>query len=181
VRTIIGFDLSLTCTGWATWTEGALNTGRIIPKKLTGKERRRWIAEHVAGLTDAAYLDGGDPLLIIEGVPTHGAYNIVTLAELHGVVRDHLDGYRPAYMDPSKLKKWATGNGNCKKAAMLPAAQTELGYAGKSEDEADAAWLAMVGRQLLGDTGPLFTAQRAALLAGVSWPEGMDVALGGAA
>lgn len=178
MRTVLGLDLSLTCTGWATWIDGALNTGRITPKKMAGAARRRWIAEQVADLADTADVD---PLLVIEGVPTHGAYNIVTLAELHGVVRDHLDGYRPAYMDPSKLKKWATGVGNCKKAAMLPAAQTELGYQGKSEDEADACWLAMVGRQLLGDTGPLFTAQRAALLVGVSWPEGMDVGLGGAA
>lgn len=172
MRPVVGFDLSLTCTGWAVWADG-LDVGRIQPKGLAGRRRRRWIAERVADLVDLAAHAAGAPLIVIEAVPTHGTRSIVRLGELHGVVLDHLDGYQPAYFDPSKLKKYATGNGNAAKEKLLEAAQAALGYTGKSTDESDAAWLATVGRQLLGETGPLFTAQRLSLLAGVTWPEGL--------
>jgi hypothetical protein len=39
------------------------------------------------------------------------------------------------------IKKHATGKGNANKQAMLTAAHQRLGYAGDSDDEADALWL----------------------------------------
>ena len=176
MRPVVGFDLSLTCTGWAAWT-GELAVGRIQPKGLAGARRRRWIAERVADHVDGVGRGGQEPLIVIEAVPTHGTRSIVQLGELHGVVLDHLDGYQPAYFDPSKLKKYATGNGNAAKEKVLEAARAALGCSGKSTDEADAVWLATVGRQLAGETGPLFTAQRLSLLAGVTWPEGLPEGL----
>lgn len=66
MRTVVGLDLSCTCTGHAVWRGGALTTGRFTPRKgLVGKERRRWIAEQVAGLADTVDVD---PLLVIEAV-----------------------------------------------------------------------------------------------------------------
>lgn len=171
VRTIVGLDLSLTCTGWATWTDGTLTTGCIKPGTTRkGVARRRWIAEAVARLADTADVD---PLLVIEAVPTRGARDIVALGELHGVVLDNLDGYRPGYVDAGTLKTYATGWNKAPKDVVTEAAAVVLGYTGTSHDEADAAWLATIGRHWAGETGPLFTPQRATLLANIAWPEGI--------
>ena len=181
---VLGLDASLTCTGWATWTADGLTTGRIR-SKLTGAARRAEIAWEVAFLIERSF--DAHPLVVIEAVPTRGARAIVSLAELHGVVLDRLIGdpvlpdRRPAYLDADSLHTYATGFRKATKAQMVTAAQVDLGYAGKSDDEADAAWLATVGRQLLGETGPLFTAQRAAILPSVSWPEGISPIVSGAA
>jgi len=181
----LGLDLSLTCTGWATWTEDGLTTGRIR-SKLTGAARRAEIAWEVGVLIELSI--PASPLIVIEAVPTRGARAVVPLAELHGVVRYFLhvgdddlypNRHRPAYLDAGSLKTYACGYNKATKAEMVTAAQTHLGYTGKSDDEADAAWLATIGRQLAGETGPLFTAQRASILPSISWPEGISPIVSG--
>ena len=165
--TPIGLDLSLVSTGWAVYGG---EVGRIRPKKLSGTERRRWIADQVVETWFAEYGRSGTPVVyVIESVPTHGAHSVVPLGMLHGVVLNALDGKADgiAYVPGPVLKKHLTGKGNAKKEQMVEAAQA-LGYKGKSHDEADAFGLALLGHHLLGGTDHL-TPMRSACLAGVTW------------
>lgn len=162
----IGLDLSLTSTGWAVWG-GAC--GRIRPKGISGIERRTWIAGQVGGVVEKAGWDWGK-LAVIEAVPTARAFAAVPLGMLHGVVLKELDDIDVgaiAYVTTGVLKKHLAGTGTAKKEQMVAAAQA-LGYQGKSNDEADAYGLALIGHHLLGGTTHL-TPQRAALLASVAW------------
>jgi crossover junction endodeoxyribonuclease RuvC len=169
---VLGVDLSLSSTGLA--IGGAATRFRTSPRDGAPAERRARIAAHVAntatGLTD--WHQAGDvDLVVIEGLNMHSVGDTAALAMLHGVVLDRLAdvGIQPAMVAPSLLKKWACGRGNANKDAMVAAARDQLGYTGRSDDEADARWLEHVGLALLGQP---VTAERAALLAGVQWPEG---------
>lgn len=175
MRPVVGLDLSLTSTGWATWIDGTLTTGRIRPKKLHGRERRRWIADTI---DDRVLFVPGFPLVVIEAVPTRGARDIVALGLLHGVVLDVLRR-RPAYVMPTELKRWVTADQKASKTEMLRFAQAKLGLTSNSDDEADAAWLTAVGRLLLGDTTVPLVAPPDVPVGAVTWPEGLDYDLGG--
>lgn len=164
---VVGLDLSLVSTGWCIGSE----CGRIRPKKMSGIQRRAWIADEVLDVgdhADVAILN--HVLFVIEAVPTHGAHSIVPLGMLHGVVLHRLYEWEAgavAYVPGPTLKKFLAGSGNAKKEQMVAAAQA-LGYAGESHDEADAFGLALIGHHLLGGTDHL-TPQRSALLASVAW------------
>lgn len=50
----------------------------------------------------------------------------------------------------TRIKKHATGKGNCSKAAMVLAAHELLGYDGEDDNEADALWLYSLAAEDLG-------------------------------
>lgn len=171
----IAFDLSVTCTGVATWTRHGYVTDRIRPKGLDGAARRAFIARRVANAVWATQRRHGDCLVVLEQPFAGGhAGATMSLAMLHGVVYDRLTtiGVRWAQVPPALVKQAATGKGNAPKPKILSAAQAELGYLGKSLDEADALWLALIGHHVAGGTDHL-TPQRQALLGKVTWPEGL--------
>ena len=122
---LIAYDLSLTCTGWATPTQ----TGTLVPPESVGKgvERLQWIRDKVT----------------IEGYAFGRANRAAALGELGGVVRLalHEAEIRYVVLSPSTIKKLATGKGNAAKPAVLVEAVKRLGYDGSDDNESDAMWL----------------------------------------
>lgn len=164
---VVGLDLSLTATGICT----AGGAGVFKPRS-TGMERLHAIASFVA-----ARVSDGD-VVVIEGYSFGSKGNAMfNLGELGGVVR--LDLYKSgiSFVDvpPSVLKKFATGNGNANKAAMVLAAG-KAGYDGPGDDNAvDAWWLRNLGIYAAGGNVPIApgvndTQHRADAAAKIDWP-----------
>ena len=161
---ILALDLSLTATGWCLDGE----TGLIKPK-TRGMERLDNI------LTDVldTWRDRQPDVVVIEGY-SFGSQgrSVYQIGELGGVVRREFWRRRIPFIEvpPSTLKKYTTGKGNANKDAMLAAAIRRFGFAGVSNDEADAflLWCMAMDAYGLGQvTVPKL--QRAALDA-VEWP-----------
>lgn len=133
---IVAFDFSLTATGFAT-PEGS---GVLTPPKdrAAGVPRLQWLRAAVLKLAVSA------DLVVIEGY-AWGAKgsSVISLGELGGVVRVALadSGFTYVEVNPSTVKKFATGKGNAKKDEMLAASIRKLGYEGHDHNEADALWL----------------------------------------
>lgn len=83
-------------------------------------------------------------------------------AELGGVLRWRLRGHVGEFVEvaPSRLKKWACGKGNAPKAQVVSAASRRWGRDFRSDDEADAYALLMLGLVLVGVGEPENEAQR---------------------
>lgn len=145
---VVGLDLSLTSTGWASIAaDGTLRWGVIAPPGP-----RRPIGERLDVLRrEVATLTAGAELVVIEG-PVVRSSAAVALGRVHGVVEHALWslGTRMVIAPPATVKMLATGRGNAAKPDVRGAARQRLGYAGESDDEADAVWLADLGARLLG-------------------------------
>ena len=164
---IVGLDPSLTATGVAVWQEGDIDTYTLRPPRtLRGGARLDWIGNQLVVATDGA------SVVAAEGYAYRSRGSGISLGELGGVLRRML--FRqgtPLYtVPPASVKKFATGQGNASKEAVLVAAVHSLGYAGNSTDEADALWIltfAMAKSGLI-DRVQLTPNQRAAIDA-VNW------------
>lgn len=140
---VAGFDLSLTSTGVSDgkWMEV------IRPKTARGHARIDLILRALGPL---AYR--GTAMVAVEG-PSYGSASLgghEEMAWLRGTVQRALWLDRVPFMvvPPASLKLYATGNGRADKAAVLAAAENQLGLtiAGPVKDSrydmADAYWLA---------------------------------------
>jgi crossover junction endodeoxyribonuclease RuvC len=143
---VLGLDLSLSCTGWATATE----TGTIKPKAtLRGLDRLRWIARN-------CFLEAANPnadLIAIEGpAPSKSMGHVHERGGLWWMVVNDLDtdGFRIVVVGPTTLKKYATGRGNAGKDEVLLAAARRFPWFKGGNDEADALWLAAIAAELSG-------------------------------
>lgn len=138
---IIGIDPSYTATGIA-GAKGATT----IKWLLEGRERLveaydyMWITALTADL------------VVIEGYSHGSGYNSHKMGELGGAIRVAMMQRGTPFLDvqPTTLKKYATGKGNASKPDMVAAARDLLGYEGKRHDEADAMWLRQIGGKLHG-------------------------------
>lgn len=131
---IVGLDLSLTSTGVAL-PDG--HTVTLHPKQYAVTGRR---LNELWGLL-YPLLDRHRPdVAVVEGY-AYGANmpGSERRAEWVGCARLALERFRIPHIDvpPKKLKKWATGNGNADKAAMVQAALAAGGDPA-NDDEADA-------------------------------------------
>ena len=135
---IIGLDPSYTATGIA-WGDGTTCTMKL---KGDGRERLQF-AYNTFGNLDA-------DLVVVEGYAHGKGFNTHMMGELGGVIRLALTHARIPFLDvqPTQLKKYATGKGNAKKEVVLVEAVRRLGYEGSSTDEADALWLRQIGLAL---------------------------------
>ena len=162
---VVAFDLSLTCTGWAT----ASGCGVLTPPSSVdrGTDRLRWIRDAVLSRVP----DGA--VVVLEGYSfASRGRAIISLGELGGVVRCALAdaGIPWADVPPTCRAMFATGKGNAAKAEVLAAAIRTLGYAGHSFDEADALWLYRMGMSRYGATDLHLTAKQQQALAAIAWP-----------
>lgn len=104
---------------------------------------------------DAYFMSWIPEKIIMEELPA-GSKSPYTIerAELVGVIKNRI--YRLnlwnkfVLVNPSTLKKFATGKGNCDKPAMILQAYKEFGIEFVNNDECDAFWLAQVGRGMDG-------------------------------
>jgi crossover junction endodeoxyribonuclease RuvC len=99
--------------------------------------------------------------------------SLVDRAKLWWDVVEFLDEQRiaVAFVPPSSVKKYATGNGGCKKDEMIAAAYKRLPFLQVGNaDEADAAWLMAMGYDYLGNPLADLPQVQARALAGGIWP-----------
>lgn len=153
-RRVAGVDASLTKTGVAR-TDGTLCTIKLT-SSLKGYDRLIPMARAIdLELSPRITRAVGPELVVLEGYDPHprGALALIRAAELGGILRARLAGYRIPFVDiaPSTLKKYATGKGNAKKELMLAYA-LEAGAHATNDDEADAYWLRTLGLELLEPT-----------------------------
>lgn len=140
---VVGLDLSLTSTGVA--SSVTEDTYRIKTNSKTPLEER---LHAIADGVEAEFED--DVFVLIEEVPSHGAFSISVLGKVHGAVLDRMVGVNYLYVTPPVLKKYATGKGNANKDMVLAAAIRRFGFEGSSNDEADAWILMHLGLELAG-------------------------------
>lgn len=144
---IVGLDLALNCTGWASLTAagdlrwGTINPPRNAPIGARLDRIRQAVAQHAAGA-----------VLVAVEAPVVRTPAAVALGQVHGVVLHRLwelDA-QVLVVPPATLKMLATGKGNAPKPDVRGAARRRLGYGDESDDEADACWLADLGARWLG-------------------------------
>jgi crossover junction endodeoxyribonuclease RuvC len=133
---ILALDLSLTHTGWASDVAGLPAAGSIRTAQLRGVERLDLIVREVQALAR------GTGLVALEGYSYASPNQAHQMGELGGPVRLLLYrlGIPMVVVQPSGLKKFATGKGNANKDQMLAAAIRRYAFAGTDNNEADA-WL----------------------------------------
>lgn len=173
--TVAGLDPSTKRTGLA------LPNGTIHsiapPTDLRGGERLAWIEK--AFIHTMRTNPPAPRLVLIEKYPPSlgkaGASTMITIGELRGVLRRYIwaCGADELEIEPSRLKRWATGDGRADKNRMVATAVAE-GAPVTNDDEADAWWLAHLGRTGLGlqPVGGDRQIQSARLdvLANIDWP-----------
>lgn len=137
---IVGIDASLTGTGVAV-LNGSLRTERI-ESKLTGPARLIEIRDRVREIV------AGADLVVIEGYAFAMANQAHQMGELGGVLRVMFYelGLHVLEVNPSLVKKFATGKGAAKKEEMAVAIFKRFGREFRTNDEADAFVLALIGQ-----------------------------------
>lgn len=148
---IIALDLSLTATGYASYLDGKVATGRRTGGTLRGAERLSVLTRRIMDLICCPPCAALPALILIEdGVVRSSAAK--ALGELHGCVKRDLfdEKLTPTLIAPASVKKYATGKGNAGKPEMLACAMKRLGYEGYDEDEVDALWMLAMGMDHLG-------------------------------
>lgn len=79
-------------------------------------------------------------IIIYERPAGRHANSIMHQAKLIAIIEEECESVGIEYRAYSakEIKKWATGNGNCGKPAMIAAAKEKYGYTGNDDNEADA-------------------------------------------
>lgn len=160
---VIGLDLSLTATGIA-GHDGLLHT---VATARGGDVRLIYIR---SAIHDKVL--GGVDLAVVEDLPTHAKAAGIT-GMVHGVVRAVLLDVGVPYVlvPPATVKKYATGSGNATKADMRMALYQRTGDDVRDDNQVDAAWLRLMGRDALGVPEVEMPTTHRAVLAKVAWPE----------
>lgn len=161
---IMGIDLSITATG-VCMPSGATVT--VSGRAGLGDRRLPLVRDHIR---ESLRLQPAD-LVVIEDLPTHAKAAGIT-GMVHGAVRTLLMDLCVPYVlvTPATLKAYATGKGNCDKAAMILAAYKRGGREFSDDNQCDAFWLRAAGTDHYGE--PLFPLPQAQRdrLAKVAWP-----------
>jgi Holliday junction resolvasome RuvABC endonuclease subunit len=179
--TVEGLDLSLTSTGVAVATGGALGGDPAtfrIRSSFKGLTRMMSVVDRI-GKTLDEYQPG---LVVVEGPAYHArGSHFHEAAGLWWMVARliHERKIPMAVVPPTVLKKYATGSGAADKSAMCVAAATRFHRSQIQPDEADALWLAAAGLQHYGLPVVAVPALQARALdatgrthqAVVAWPE----------
>lgn len=143
---ILGMDLG-TKTGWAVVEDGkVVDSGVVTIVGDTPGQKLVHAAELyskiiVASRADALYYERVRRFMSSAAAFTYNALLGVLLKEYH------LRFYpvQPHEFSPTEIKKFATGSGKAKKPEMVAAAATLGGVITKSDDEADAVLIALLG------------------------------------
>jgi Holliday junction resolvasome RuvABC endonuclease subunit len=162
---ILGLDLSINGTGVCT-PDGESFTIKCVTGQ--GDHRINVVRDRIV-----PHLAGTD-LVVMEDFPAKlQAAAAKAIGLVQGAVRSALlDAKVPyAVISPATLKKFATGVGNCDKAAMILAAYKRSGIEFRDDNRCDAWWLHIAGLDRFSETPPfgLPATQRRALDV-VKWP-----------
>ncbi|MFE7972966.1 hypothetical protein [Streptomyces shenzhenensis] len=167
---VAGLDISLTGTGIATLGGTTLitSTGRRKDSILQRRTRLHGIASQV--ITAVGAVD----LAVIEGPSHHSVGGSVwDRGGLWWLIVDRLCArdIPVAVMPPMSRAKYATGNGNSRKEAVMEAAQRRYGAILDNDNEADALVLRAAGLDWLGQPLADVPPGHRAALAGCQWPD----------
>lgn len=167
---IVGLDLSLSAAGIAVGN-GVFALDTPLKETATLDERVQRMRNVAAQV--GTYCAGAD-LVALEGPSFNSRYaGFHESAGLWWRVYNHLRvaGLTVVVVPPANVKKFATGNGNAGKPAMVAAAIRRLGYERHDDNEADALWLRAAALDHYGfPLCPMPAVNRAALTK-VAWPE----------
>lgn len=166
---VLGLDLSITAPGFA-WGDrvadmATLDCARL---KIEGDQRYRAIRDNVRHILRNVTVG----LAVLEG-PAYAGMNMFQFGMVHGPVRTVLMDFEVPYVtvQPSALKKFATGRGDCDKTEMIAAVAAATGAMPGDDNQADAWWLREMGLAALGHPRVELTVERRQLLASVQdWP-----------
>lgn len=144
---IMGVDPSSTCTGVS--LPGAGTMALKPPARLKGDDRLYSLAVKVGEAAVRFQVE----LAVIEdlaGLYKGEAARVIPM--LHGMIRMELKRLGVVYMpvNPTTLKRFATGSASADKTAMALAALKRLGREYATSDECDADWLRIAGRTVYG-------------------------------
>lgn len=148
MSSVIGIDPSLSGFALAVGQPGA--TVKLYEHKTRKRDglrgRMARIGELVAHAM-AACRDFQADLVLIEGYSYGSKGNAKDMVELGAIVRWELMTEGPLILEvsPTRLKKWATGKGNASKPAVVSALSHRYQREFRSDNEADAFALAMLG------------------------------------
>jgi crossover junction endodeoxyribonuclease RuvC len=123
----------------------------------TGLQRCSDIAEAMLALLDRYKPD----TVVIEGLGFANAHTLVTLAEIHTILRYFLwqTGYGFVPVAPNALKKFVLGVGKGDKAQIVKGVYKRWGFDADTDNIADAYVAAMVGLALDGLLDDMIKAQ----------------------
>lgn len=160
---ISAFDLSLTGTGYATYSDrfSAIAYHTITPPKgMVGLERLDWICKEVVSLAQ------GTEFIVFEGFSfgsnDPGTQERIGLAFLlrHWCWKQQIPFLCVA---PTQVKKFATGRGNAEKSLIMREVFRRWNVEARNDNEADAVTLLQIGRCLAGEIQPETVPQREVL------------------
>lgn len=151
---VMGVDTS-TKTGYVILDDAGdiVKVGVLHYKPMSNRYTRfAHYTRDIAALVDAYGVD----LVVIEGYAYAGKFNNALQYELGACIRMRLyqDEIPFVEVQPTSLKKFVTGKGNCKKDLMLLNVYKRWEFDTEDDNEADAYGLAQMGRAIKGhDTG----------------------------
>lgn len=156
---IVGVDASLTSTGICVLNNTKTET-RVVASKLIGVKRLIEIRNEIMKLCT------GSDLVVIESYSYGSTQKSHQIGELGGILRVmfHELGQKYIEVAPTAVKKFATGKGNANKEKVAVGVYKHWGQEFETNDEADAAVLAYIGRAYLGE-GEGLTAYQAEVIA----------------
>lgn len=137
---IMGVDPSVSCTGLSLPDGSTI----AIKPKSKGDDRLREIADHV----HIAAVGAGVELVVMEGLfGTYKGEAARIVPMVHGAIRLELLRLPVPYvvLNPTSLKRFATGRPTASKTDMAVAALKRLGREYGTDDECDADWLRVAG------------------------------------
>ena len=162
---VLGLDLSITAPGICL-PDGTTQTIKTNPKDC---DKRLNAIVSAIGLALGACDDYGyacDLVVIEEAPPGLKGPAIKAIHMVHGAVRLFLNDFGLPYIviNPTTLKRYATGKSGADKTAMAMAAYKRANAEFADDNQCDAAWLRWAGLDLLGHAElPMPADQRAAL------------------
>lgn len=143
---VVGLDLSLAATGVAR-PGGLLDT---IKPSAEGDARLVEIVDSIS--VEVMTIAGVLGLVVLEDLPFGHNHAAGRLGMLHGAVRVAFRRHDVRYITvpPATLKVFATGRGNATKADLRMALYRRLDVDERDDNRVDAAWLRLLGLQVLG-------------------------------
>ena len=141
-KSILGFDPSLTSSGYAFVRSGDVVAGRIIPKKLKDQARLCYVRDALSEL-----LQEGFDCVSYEDYSMGSRGKTFHIGELGGVLKTYVfeQSVDVLLVPPTTLKVAIAGHGGADKAMMIEALQHRYGYRTEHDDEADAFALYQLG------------------------------------